>query len=737
MPEVKKDYTFCRICESLCGLEVTHKNNEVVDIKPNAQHVSSKGFSCVKGLKQHEMYGSPDRLTHPMKKTGDGFEKISWKNALQEIGSKVQELIKNDGPDSIAMYVGTAAGFSTIHPIFAQGFMTGLGSRSMFSSSTQDCSNKFAASRLMYGFPFTLPFPDIRNTDCLIIVGANPVISKWSFLQVPDPIKKLRAIEARGGKIIVVDPRKTETAKVAGEHVFIKPGTDIYFYLSFLHEVLDRKTVDTAHVERYMAGFEDIVKIAENWSPNKTEQVTGIPAEKLRELVGTYLNAKGAALYCSTGVNMGGHGVLAYWIQEVINAICGNLDKKGGTLVAKGITDFIKFGAKNGVLLRDDRSRIGNLMSVNDAFPGGILADEIMTPGKGQIKALFVTGGNPLITMANAEKLRKAFKQLELLVCLDILPGETCQEAHYQLPCTDSLQRADLPFIFPLMLGLQEKPYLQATKAILKPEGEQRSEASIYIDLARACKKPLYGSKLAQWFFESISRSKKDENGANIKIFPEQFFLNLLLRICGQKSFSSLLKHKDGIFRSDHKENSYLGTKRVVTKNGKVNLAPKELVTLCSGLEEKFDKAVKESKGLKLITKRAVTTHNSWTHNLERMVAKGRDTNHLYMHSMDAKERDLKELDLVDVSSEAGRVRLPLKLLDDLMPGTVAMPHGWGHQHAKNLSVASKTKGVNVNILANDGPDNLEPISGMVKLTGIPVDVKKSTEQQAATWSGI
>lgn len=735
MIKTKTSYTFCRICESLCGLKVTTQNNTIIDIKPDENHVSSKGFSCVKGLKQHEMYNSPDRLMYPMKNTDKGFERISWKQTNKEIGEKVQRLINEDGPDSIGMYVGTAAGFSVLHPVFAQGFMTGIGSKNMFSSSTQDCSNKFAVSRMVYGFPFTLPFPDIRNTKCLIIVGANPVISKWSFLQVPNPIKKLRAIEDRGGKIFVIDPRKTETAKVAGEHIFIRPGTDVYFYLSFLHELIDQKGIDQSLIDDHTTGYPEVVKLANKWPSTKTEKITKIPSDKLKELVKIYMESEGAALYCSTGVNMGGQGSLAYWLQEVINAISGNLDKKGGTLVGKGIMDFIKFGAKKGLLMRDDRSRIGNLMSVNDGFPGGILADEILTPGKGQIKALFVTGGNPLITMANADKLKKAFQSLELLVCLDVLPGETCQEAHYQLPCSDPMQRADLPFIFPLMLGLQERPYMQATRPIINMEAEQRNESSIYIDLAKASKKPLYGSWIAQLSFEFLSTWNKLIKGKKFKTFPQEFFLNLLLRISGQKSFRYFLKSPNGRLRPDHEEKSFLG-KRVVTEDGKIHLAPPELIDQSSQLDMHFKNENANEKGLVLITKRAVTTHNSWTHNLDRMIANGRDTNYLYMHTDDAKNLDLSDLDVVDVKSKTGKVRLSLRILDELMPGTVALPHGWGHQHAKGLSVASKTKGVNVNILAADGVENLEPLSGMVHLTGIPVEVKKAKEAQMDSWSG-
>ncbi len=728
-------HTFCRICESLCGLEVTVEHNKILEVKPDKAHVATDGFSCIKGLKQHEMYSSPDRLEYPMKKTEKGFERIHWKQATKEIGEKVQKLIKEDGPDSIGMYVGTAAGFSVLHPVFAQGFMTGLGSKSMYASSTQDCSNKFAASRLIYGFPFTLPFPDIRNTNCLIIVGANPVISKWSFLQVPNPIKKLREIEDRGGKIFVIDPRKTETAKVAGEHIFIRPGTDVYFYLSFLHELIEQKGIDQQIIDGHTTGYSEIVELAKDWPASRTEKLTKIPAETLKSLVKTYIKADGAALYCSTGVNMGGKGLMSYWLQEVINAISGNLDRKGGTLVGKGIIDFIKFGAKNGLLMRNDKSRIGNLGSVNDGFPGGVMADEILTPGKGQLKALFVTGGNPLITMANSEKLRKAFQKLELLVCLDILPGETCQEAHYQLPCADPFQRADLPFVFPLMLGLQEKPYMQATKAIINMEGEQRNEASIYLDLAKACKKPIFGSRIAQWFLGGISYWHRLIIGKKFNTFPQEFFLNLLLRISGQKSFKHFLKYPHGKLMKDHEQGSFLA-KRVVTEDKKVHLAPAELMELTSSLSADFEEEMSKQDMLRLITKRAVTTHNSWTHNLDRMIANGRDTNYLYMHQKDAHKRGISELDDVDVKSDTGVVRLPVKFLDELMPGTVAMPHGWGHQHAKGLSVASKTRGVNVNILAADGPENLEPISGMAKLTGIPVEVTKAKESQKATWSG-
>ncbi|MCA6075439.1 molybdopterin-containing oxidoreductase family protein [Fulvivirga sedimenti] len=734
---MKKHHTFCRICESLCGLEVVTDGDKVVSVAPDPNHVATEGFSCVKGLRQHEMYQSPDRLKYPLKRMDDGnYERISWEQAISEIGAKVRKLRSDDGPDSIGMYVGTAAGFGVLHPVFAQGFMTGIGSKSMYASATQDCSNKFAVSRHMYGFPFTLPFPDLENTECLIVVGANPVISKWSFLQVPNPIEKLRQLERRGAKLYFVDPRKTESAQVAGSHVFIRPGTDVFFYLSFLHELIEQGGVDRDQVSSWTEGFDSLKELATNWPANRTEAVTGIPADVLSRMVADYISADGAALYCSTGVNMGGNGTLAFWIQESINAISGNLDRKGGTLVGKGIIDFIKFGVKNGVLMRDDTSRVGNFSAVNDAFPGGIMADEILTPGDRQLKALFVTGGNPLITMANSGRLRKAFRKLELLVTLDIYQNETSSEAHYVLPCTDPLQRPDLPFIFPLMLGLQMKPYLQATRAIVPPEGEQRDEASIYLDLARASGVSIFDSAVAQRFFEFTAAFHSRVKGKKIRGIPQESYLNGLLRLSRQKSFKNLLKHQHGIEREPHKPGSFL-RKRVMTPDGKIQLAPEILLSYASKLETDFKAEEKMAGEFKLITKRAVTTHNSWTHNIPRMIAKGRDTNYAYFNPLDMDALGVEELDLVDISTDAATIRIQAKALDTLMPKTVAVPHGWGHQHARGLSVANKTRGVNVNLLAKDGPDNIDRVSGMAHLTGIPVRIRKSDGDFQPTWSGI
>ncbi|MDX2168294.1 MAG: molybdopterin-dependent oxidoreductase [Deltaproteobacteria bacterium] len=729
-------HTFCRICEALCGLEVDVDGNTVVDIRPDAAHVATDGFGCMKGLKQHKLFGSPDRVKVPLKRLGSSWQEISWAQALSEIGAKVRQLRGDHHPNAIAMYVGTAAGFGVLHPVFAQGFMDALGSHSMYASATQDCANKFAVARHLYGFPFTQPFPDVDRTECLIVVGANPVVSKWSFLQVSNPAKRLKEIGARGGRVYFVDPRRTESAKVAGTHVFIRPGTDVFFYLSFLNELIASGGVDRERVARHMTGFDAVAQLAAAWPAERSETVTRIPAATLREMVAAYRNARGAALYCSTGVNMGGNGALAFWIQEVINAVSGNLDRLGGTLVGRGIMDFAAFGVKHGVLMRDEPSRVGGLRTVNDAFPGGVLADEILTPGDRQVRALFVTGGNPLVTMANAGRMREAFQQLELLVTLDIFRNETGSLAHYILPCTTPFERPDLPFIFPLMLGLQSRPYLQATEPVVQPDGEQRDEASIYVDLARASGVNLFGSRAAQKLMEVAMRLYSARRSGQPAI-PQRFFLSLLLRATRHGSFAELLKHPHGVPRPPHRADDYLG-QRVVTDDGKLHLAPPPLLEQAAKLEADFAREQADAGRLKLITRRHVNTHNSWTHNDPEFISGGRHTNFLYVHPSDAARAGLAEGDLADVSSATATVRVPVRLLDDLMPGTVALPHGWGHQVASGLSVASKTSGVNVNLLAADGPDALERVSGMAHLTGIPVEVKPAAGPQATeSWSGL
>ncbi|MCP5147924.1 MAG: molybdopterin-dependent oxidoreductase [Pseudomonadales bacterium] len=739
MPDVEQRHTFCRICEASCGIVAGVQDQRVVSIAPIREHHGTLGFSCMKGLHQHKMYDSPDRLRYPLKRVGDGFERISWDQALREIGGKLRQL-RGVSPHSIGMYVGTAAGFSILHPIFAEGFMQGIGSRNIFSSSTQDCANRFAAATEMYGFPFCQPFVDLDHVECMLVVGTNPVVSKWTFLQVAHPVKRLKQVRARGGRIIVIDPRYTETAKVAGEHLYIRPNADVFFFLSFLQEVFARGSYDAAAVQRHCSGLEELRAAVQEWTPEKTAAVTGIAPQALRDLVATYCAANGAAIVTGTGLGMGQDGTLAQWLAECIGAVTGNLDRRGGTLVGEGIFDFAGYAKKNGMFRREARSRVGGFRELNGGFPGGILADEILTPGREQIKSLFVTGGNPLLTMANAGRLRQALQQLELLVVTDIYLNETASLAHYVLPATSPLQRPDLPFIFPLFLGMQSIPYLAATEAVVPPEAEQRDEASIYTDLATASGVDLFGSRGLQRGLRALRAINRLRHPRAQPGLPQRFILDQILRRSGNGSFKQLLRHPEGLPRPQVQPGSFLG-KRLTTEDGLVHLAPADFIAATADLDGRLREhlAAAEQGTLRLISKRAHSTHNSWTQNIEELTSgEANQTNYVYIHPSDGSRLGLAEGDIADIHSATASIRLPVKWLEELMPGTVSVPHGWGHQAARGLSVASSLAGANVNILASDGAASVEPLSGMSHLSGIPVRVQAAAGPvNRGSWSGL
>ena len=283
--------TFCRICEAQCGLVVTRESDRIIAIEPDTEHVVSRGYACIKGLRFEDFRTSPDRITQPLKRVGDSYEPVSWEQALREIGDKVKQLRRDHGDDSVGVYFGNPISFSPLMPLMVTGFIRGLKTSKSFNTATLDCNNKFVASHHMYGAAMALTFPDVDRIQCLVVIGGNPAISKMSFIHLPHPVDRLKAIEERGGKLVFVNPRRTESAKVCGEQLFIRPDTDVYFLLSFLHDVLARNAYKRDIIEPHMDGFGALQSVAQDWPPEKSAEVTGIPAETLRELVTAYLAA--------------------------------------------------------------------------------------------------------------------------------------------------------------------------------------------------------------------------------------------------------------------------------------------------------------------------------------------------------------------------------------------------------------------------------------------------------------
>ncbi len=714
--------TFCRICENQCGLLVTVDNNRITHVEPDKDHVASKGFACIKGLSIEKMRTTPDRITTPLKKSDKGFEAISWQQAFDEIGAKIRQLRKDHGDESVGAYFGNPISFSPLMPIFWTAFTQGLNTHKAYNTGSLDCNNKFLVSQHLYGSPMALTFPDIDRLECLIMIGANPAISKMSFINLPDPVRRLQEVEARGGKVFNVNPRRTETAKAVGEQVFIRPDTDVFMLLGFLNEILARNAVDENRISQFMSGFEALKPLCADWTPERQAEVTGISADQLRRLVDSYLNANGAALYASTGINQGSNGTLAFWLLEVINAVTGNLDRNGGSLMGLGIFDYGR--ATKDADKEVFHSRIGNTRSFLGALPAALMADEILEPGEDQVRAMFVLSGNPLLTATNSDKLGRALDKLELLVSIDIVRNETAEYADYILPGTHFTERPDIPFSFVSLSGLSPNPWYQYTDSLLDPPGDCRDELWIIRQLAKACDAPLFGSKLLQTVVNTgETLGQLPLVGKRLTPMSERL-LGLISRMGKQGGLRTLRRHPHGKALPRIEGDSYLG-KRVLTDDGKVQLAPDVFIELgAQRLKSSFDKARQEKNVYRLITKRERFSHNSWTHNDIAFVRGKRQTNYLYLHPEDAQKLGCNDGDMIEVSTDSGAVTLPAAISDDMMPGTVALPHGWGHQQASGLSVASKTLGVNANILAADGPSAIEPLSGMAQFNGFCVSLK-------------
>ncbi len=710
--------TFCRICEAACGLIANVDDGRVLSLAPDPDHVVSRGYVCVKGIRYAELHNSPDRLRTPLKRVDGAFLPIPWEQALAEIGQRTRAIRERHGKQSVGLYLGNPAAFSPPHPIFAAGFLGGLGTRHLYTAASQDCANKFAASRAMFGSALIQPVPDLDHLRCFIVIGSNPAISQMSFINAPRPVERMKAIEKRGGSVVFVNPRHTESADQLGQQVLIRPDTDVFFLLAFAHTLFATGGLD-GRASRHLVHVEELRAAVTDWSPERTAEVTGIAAETLRALVATYLASGAAALYASTGLNQGRHGTLAIWLMNAINAVSGNLDRKGGVLVPRGTVNLPFLGRVTGAGHGRHRSRVGALPAIVDALPAAVLADEIMTPGPGQLRALFVSAGNPVLSCPNGPRLAQALEKLDLLVSVDLFRNETARHAHYVLPGTSFLERGDIPLG---AQGFQPTPYMQYGQAVVPVDGDQKDEWWIFTRLAEAVGVSMFNSRLLQAY---LAKSARDELPAALSFTPDKL-MRAMLRLGGETTLDQTRASPHGVLLAKNRERDFLGKPlRVLRPFGKVDVAPAPFVAALDALDAVYDAERRDRKRLKLISKRERTSHNSWMHNVEAFVRPPRDTNYLYIHPDDAGPLALSEGDLAEIRSATGSVQAPVKLSTDLMPGSVALPHGWGHAGATGLSIANRTRGVNANVLAPDGAASVERFAGMSHLTGILVDVRR------------
>ena len=718
--------TYCRICEPLCGMVATVEDGRLLKLRPDADHPLSKGFACPKGIAFAEVQNDPDRVLHPLKRLpGGGFERVSWDHAIGDVVTRLRAVHDEHGPSGIGWYFGNPGAFSASHTIWLAAFMLGLGSPHLFTAGSQDVNSRFVASHLLYGAPLIVPVPDLARTDLLLMLGANPLVSHGSVLSAPRIKEELHGIVARGGRVVVVDPRRTETAR-AFEWLPVIPDGDAWLLLSLLHVLFEEGLADTAALARQASGSDWLRTLAQPFAPERTAAHSGVEPARARELARALASTPRAAVYGRTGTCLGRAGTLTSFLVDAVNVVAGNLDREGGamlgTLGIPGERWLLKLALALGPLGYDKRrSRVGGFPEVLGAEPASTMAKEISTPGPGQVRALFVSAGNPVLSVPNGDELEAAMAQLDLCVAIDFYVNETNAHADYVLPATTMYERADFPLPFQTYLTT---PFRQATEAVVAPAGEAREEWEIIDDLMRGMARrapALAAIELARRGLRLLGRRLGPQLLTDVVVRLAEGGDRFGLRPGGLTLRRLVERHPHGKVLAPHLRAGVL--RRVVLhRDRRVALEQPAIAEEVARLRAR----AAEDGGdfpLRLIGMRELRSENSWMHNAPLLLRGGR--RHMArMHPDDAAAIGVSEDATVRLTSAHGAIELPVTLTDDLRPGVVAVPHGWGHKGTgtwREANAAAAGGGVNVNLLTSSEPRDLERLAGMAHLNGVPI----------------
>ena len=707
--------TFCRICEPNCPITaVFDDDGALTGLVPDMAHPSG-GIACHKGLSFLEIHNDPDRLNAPQKRMnpkheerGD-FAAVGWDAAMDEIGARLKAVRARHGKESVAVYLGNPFAFNAAGLMLAGEFQELLETPMRFSANTQDAANKFVVAREVYGSADAFMIPDIYNTDFLLCIGANPKVSRWTLMSAPNNWDVVKDIARRGGKVRFVNSRKTESSTVeTGPTHLIRPATDVYFLAALLNEIDRQFGFDHAIVGRYGKNVDALRRFIARYPPSRVAKVTGIDDAAIVELARELGAAQSAAVYMSVGVHQSRQGVLACWLVEMINFVTGNLGRRGGTYKPTGLVDLCQPVAEPQKI----ETSIGSFELPDpigySVLPASVLPDLIE---HGDIRALIVLGGNPLLSVGGGERAWRAFQKLELSIAVDIYRSATGEVCDFVLPGTDWLERADINL---LGNGMQAIPYVQYSDAMEAPAAQRRNEWWILARLAQAIglASPLDDDPAATDGAAALDAvlAARDLSIDTLSDMPTSTIL--FADQPREAVFDRCLQHPDG----------------------KIDCCPEAFAA--GGLLQRCDAIFAELADepedvLKLISLRTAHLHNSWMGN-SVIFRRGKNAeNPLHMRSDDAASRDLFPGDGVRVGTANGAIDTVILIDDDLCPGTVAMSHGFGQERTFSLQIAQNNPGANSNALMPTGPGCYEPLSYMSWLSGIPVTVEPFTRDDA------
>jgi anaerobic selenocysteine-containing dehydrogenase len=744
-------YRTCPFCEATCGLEIETEGREVISVRGDADDVFSRGFICPKAYGVKQLHEDPDRLTTPLIRRDGELVEATWDEAFEEIERRLAPLIEEHGKNAVAVYLGNPNAHNLSALIHGPAWLRVLGSQNVFSASTVDQMPKQVSAGLMFGAMLSVPIPDVDNCDHLMLLGANPLVSNGSLLTAPDMRGRLRRIRERGGKVVVVDPRRTRTAEESDEHHFIRPGTDALLLAAMACTIVEEGLDTPGKASEHFNGLDEIRTLVRDFTPEAVSGACGIEADEIRRMARELVAAERGCVYARIGTCTQEFGTHASWLVDVLNALTGNLDSEGGamfTRAAAGQKNSSWGGARRGVRFGRWNSRVRGLPELFGELPVSVLAEEIETPGEGQVHALITVAGNPILSTPNSDRLEGAVEGLDFMLSIDIYVNETSRHADVVLPAPEPLEKAHYDLAF---YQLSTRNIANYSPAIFERQGPAEWEVFMRLAGVIAGQGPnadvaLFDDMVIQTL---IQREVGNEASPIAGRDPAELLEALEPRRGPERVLDFMLRsgpYGDG-FGGDPKgltldlleQNPHgidLGPLKprlpevLRTASGKVELAPEPIVADLDRLRAAVTR--ERNGGMVLIGRRQLRSNNSWMHNLPALV-KGKERCTLHIHPDDAERLGLADGESARISSAAGSVEAPVETTEDIMPGVVSIPHGWGHGAAGvRMGVASSHAGVNSNVLADDSM--IDPLSGNAVLNGIPVEVSalNGAEHRAA-----
>jgi anaerobic selenocysteine-containing dehydrogenase len=724
----------CPFCEATCGLAVEVEGDRVLSVRGDKDDVFSRGFICPKATGMKSLQEDPDRLRRPLLKRPDGsHEAVSWDQAFAVIDERLMPLLEEHGRDACAVYLGNPSAHSLAALLAGRAWLRGLGSKNVYSASTVDQMPKQISAGLMFGTILSIPVPDVDRTDHMLILGANPLASNGSLMTAPDMRGRLRGIRDRGGKVVVIDPRRTRTAEAADEHHFIRPGTDAHLLFGMVHALYDEGLVDVQpRIAEHANGLEAIEPLARPFAPEAIAPVCGIPGAEIRRLARELAAAASGVVYGRIGTCTQEFGTLASWLVDVLNALTGNLDEPGGamfTRAAAGARNAAgRPGSGRGIPLGRWHSRVRGLPEAFGELPVACLAEEIDTPGEGQVRALITVAGNPALSTPNSERLERALGELDFMLSVDIYLNETTRHADVILPAPPPLQKSHYdvalyqlavrnvanysPVVIHDTVPSEWDTLLRLT-GVLTGQGPNADIDAIDDFIAQTMLQaevadphsPLHGAD-AEELAAAVGQRRGTERLLDLMLRAGPYDLTL-----------------DDLEAAPHGIDLGPLEPRVPdvlrTASGRIELAPDQIVADVPRLEASL--AALSNGGLVLVGRRQLRSNNSWMHNLPNLVG-GTNRCTLHVSPGDAERIGLEDGGSAQVSSRAGQVVAHVEVTDAVMEGVVSLPHGWGHARpGTRMGVAADHAGVNSNVLTDELA--VDPLSGNAVLNGIPVQI--------------